>query len=483
MRFQYLPRIFILIALITPAPDAFAQADPMTPVHQAIQDLQKQMLVMQQTIESQNHRISELEHRPSIRIPGSEAAGTVSSDTEFNERVSQALGGSDKWLKGLSFKGDLRLRYDGMQNTSGDPAEADDRNRFRYRLRFGFEKQFSEEMKAGFGLASGENVSGSQVDPTAVNTTFDNLFNFKDVYIEKAYATYLPNWAKIGPVSRFEVTAGKFWNPFERGASDLVWDRDLKPEGIYESVDFGIFENPDLKLNGYATAGQFVLNESASSGGDAELFAQQLGFITEFPGLLFDKPLGIHSAVSYYSFLDYAQSSNFMIGTTSLARGNPNASGNPLELDTGDFEVLEIYNELQLDTFGLPFRPFIDWAVNLDNACVSGECITSPGTNENNAYALGTKIGKLDKKYSWELSYTYKRVEANSIMGAFFDSDFGNIGHADRRGSVIKASYALTDNLQLNLSGYLVNNLNTGTAGIRDEEQRRLQSDLVWKFA
>lgn len=486
MKLIFKPALLGLFISLAFAANAWADADPMSIMKSAIDDLNKTIASMQKTISQQNDKINKLESRGPVSTGG----GSVEmpppmSDYEFNERLAGALGGANKWLKDLSFKGDLRLRYEAFQQTSGHPSETDDRNRFRYRLRFGWDKKFTEELKAGFALSSGEAASGQNVDPTSTNTTLDNNFNFKDIFVNKAYASYSPNWAKVGPIKNFGVTAGKFSNPFEKGSSDMIWDRDVTPEGIYETVDFNILDTSDFDLAGYATAGQFILDEDGTlsgASGDSELFAQQMGLNAVFYTPILERPIDFHTAVSYYSYLDYAQGSNFLIGTTSLARGNPNSTGLTTDLDTGDFEVIEIYNELAFYPMGVPVRPFFDWAHNLDNACDGGECLTSQGVNEDNAYAFGVKLGGIVKKGDWEVSYAYKRIEANSVAGAFNDSDFG-AGHSGKRGSQVKAGYALTDNITVNAAAFFVNNLNTGTAGLRDEETRRFQTDLVWKFA
>ena len=87
------------------------------------------------------------------------------------------------------------------------------------------------------------------------------------------------------------------------------------------------------------------------------------------------------------------------------------------------------------------------------------------------------------KKGDWEVSYAYKRIEYESVVGAFNDSDFG-LGHSGKQGSVIKAGFALTYNITLNSAMFFVNNTGLGNAaaGIRDERQNRFQVDLVWKF-
>ncbi len=454
-----------------------AAAEPADPqLFGLIQDLQRQMLELKGTIERQNGRILDLENRAPIQkegaAGGSGPGSTSGTDADFQNKLSEALGGSQMWLKNLSLKGDFRLRYEAFNFKSRHPAETDDRNRFRYRLRYGLEKKFSDEMKIGFSFASGESVSGVQADPSTTNTSFDNNFNFKDIFVDRAYAMYSPAWASAWVVDKVKLTAGKMDNPFERASSELLWDRDVKPEGAAEQLEFKTIDTERIDLKPFVTAGQYVLDEDAATGGDAELFAYQLGATTAITTPWTEKPLEWTSAVSLFSYNDYAVESNFLIGTTSLARGNTNADGIAAELDAQDFEIFEYYNEISFETRGIPIRPYFDFAHNIENQATG---------DEGAAWSIGTKLGKVEKKGSWEIGYAYRRLEPESVVGAFTDSDFG-LGGAGKRGSIVKLAYALTDNLQVNLGASLVNNLTANTNSVRDEAQRRFQLDLLWKF-
>lgn len=445
-----------------------------------VQDMRKEMSGMQKTIQQQNSKIDQLSSQRGnspAAVTETAPASAPMSDYEFNTMLDTATGGAQKWLKDLKFSGDLRLRYEAFSYKSGHPSETDDRNRFRYRLRFGWEKKFNEDMMIGFGLASGENTGATGLgDPTSTNTTFDNNFAFKQINVEKAYASYTPSFAKnIGPIKQTNITAGKMNNPFEKGSSDMVWDRDVKPEGVSEKIDLALLDTENFDLTSYFTAGQYVLDEDATVGGDANLFGYQLGINPTFyvPGL--DRPVDFLNAVSYYDYSGYARSSNFFVGTTSLARGNTNVDPITTELDASAFRVFEYYAELGLVIIDVPTKFFFDFARNPSDGADIGVL------HDSNAYAFGLKLGSIVKKGDWELLYQYKRIGANSVVGAFNDSDFGD-GHSGKRGSVFKAAYALSNNISLNGAAFFVNNLNTGTASILDQEQRRFQMDLVWKF-
>ncbi len=460
-----------------------------------LKNLQAQVTQMQETIIRQDEKIRQIEARlPAISVApaaGTEAAGpaAVMTEKEFAERLEGATGGASKWLKDLKFSGDYRLRYDAFHYTSGSPAETDDRNRFRMRLRFGFEKKFGDDMKVGFALASGEGgaagSNGLNTDPTSTNTTFDNNFNFKAIWIDKAWASYAPSFLKdLGILEKAEITAGKMANPFEKGSSDMVWDRDVRPEGIAEKLQFKLLKTDALDLKGHATFGQYVLDEDITAGGDANLFAYQVGLNPVFDAPFLEKPADLLQAFSFYDYSNYARKNNFLIGASSLARGNPNADNLTTELDAGKFRVMESYTELTVRPFDLPTRFHFDLAGNISNQAASnpltGSTVKhSPDTDV--AYGLGVKLGSAAKKGEWEAGYEYKHIGANAVAGGFADADFGD-GYAGKRGSVIRMGYGLTDNLTLNSALYFVNNLNTGTAGILDQEQRKFQVDLSWKF-
>jgi hypothetical protein len=457
------------------------------------------MADLQTTVAAQKDELQELRSRgANIQMaPSSVEAAPPMSEAEFKERLSGATGGADKWLKDLKFSGDLRLRYEAFHlhgNTAATTSEPN-RNRFRFRLRYGFEKKFNDEMKIGFSMASGEKTgaNGLNTDPVSTNQSLNNDFNFKNIWIEKAYATYTPEWAKIGSadglsISGLEVTAGKFNNPFEKGSTDMIWDRDLKPEGVYEKVEGLLLKTDNLNLKAYGILGQFVLKESGTTGTkDANLFAYQAGLNPVFyvPGL--ERPVDALSAISVYQYQNYANTSNFLIDGTSQANGNPTYDA--ATLSAKNFNILSLYQEVAFYPYGIPVRPFAEFARNMSNK--SG---LSAATQNNSmrggadAWSLGIALGKLQKKGDWQASYQYKWIGANSVPGAFNDSDFGgyNYGGANKDGSVIKLGYNLTDYLTLNGACFLVRPITqraTTTNGMQpDQSVRRFQIDMTYKF-
>lgn len=477
-----------------------------------VKNMQKQMNELQATVMAQKTELEALKAGGGGKIQmassGVEAAPPM-SEAEFNQRLSDSTGGASKWLKDLKFSGDLRLRYEAFRlhgNPNANPTSTtagyqDGRNRFRIRLRYGFEKTFNPEIKVGFSMATGDKTTnGYNTDPISTNQSMTNDFNFKNIWVEKAYATYTPEWAKVNPfgdfaVTGFEVTAGKFNNPFEKGSTDMIWDRDLKPEGVYEKIDAKLLDTENFDLKAYLVSMQSVLMETgnsstAVSNKDANLFAYQAGLNPVFylPGM--ERPVDVLSAISVYNYQNYANNSNWMIAGVTQANGNP--TNTTTELSAKGFNILSFYQEVNLYPYGIPVKPFAEFARNMSNQSGIGAVSTANRdyTMQGGEYAwsLGLTLGKLVKKGDWQGSYQYKYIGANSVPGAFNDSDFGgyNYGGTDKAGSAIKLGYNLTDYLTLNGACFLVRPItqrNLTTNGMQvDQSVRRFQLDMTYKF-
>ena len=475
-----------------------------------VKQMQQQMTELQGTVAAQKTEIQALKaNGGSIQTaPGGVEATPPMSEAEFNQRLSDSTGGANKWLKDLKFSGDLRLRYEafhlhGPTNAAYGTPVKDNRNRFRIRLRYGFEKTFSPEVKVGFSMASGDKsttgTTGGAVgnaDSISTNQSLTGDFNFKNIWIEKAYATYTPEWAKMSfaeglEISGLEVTAGKFNNPFEKGSTDMIWDRDLKPEGVYEKIDGRVLKTDNLDLKTYAILGQFVLQETSNVGTkDANLFAYQVGLNPVFYVSGLERPVDALTALSVYNYQNYGYNSNFIVNGTSYANGNPTYNGSTLSAEK--FNVLSLYQEVNFYPYGIPVKPFAEFARNMSNK--SGLPAAVPDNSMQggeDAWSLGLTLGKLVKKGDWQTSYQYKYIGANAVPGGFNDSDFGgyNYGGTDKQGSVIKLGYNLTDYLTVNGAAYLVrpitvrdNPAATGNGMQADQSVRRFQLDMTYKF-
>lgn len=484
-----------LLTMFTLGSISPAHADASADLLSAVESMKQQMTKMQETIERQNARIAQLESNRAAEAPAPQAMEPgveyqpKMSEKEWDDTVKSSVERGITWMKGLKFGGDARLRWEAFQYDDNNSAEnvASDRsrNRFRMRLRFGFEKDYMDDWKVGFRLASATaGTNGVATDNTSTNVTFGNpgYFTYKNIYIDRMYAQYSPNGLKdYGMLKGVTIGAGKFENPFLRYSTTIVWDADVTPEGAYEKANVQLYSDEENKLNFYGLAGQFITHENSGLETDAGLTGWQGALNWSTYNFGTDQPVDFTGAVSYYDYYNWAQT----VGATN------NVSTSFLRTNTllaDDFRVLDIYPEIVFYVNRVPVTLWYNYVVNTGN--VGTEDSASLGNDihdQDEAWGLGLKLGKLKKKGDWEAFYGYYEIGANSTVAAFADSDFGGPGgqgYTNRQGHKFGVGYLLTDAITLNWTGYVVTPLNPNgsVANSLNETVFRSQADVVYKF-
>ena len=487
---KFLGAITVMILVLGQSLPVFADSSDMTAM---LEGLKQQMAKMQATIDQQNLRIQQLESskvlevsQPSMPVKPESAK---MSDSDFEKGVKDNLGKAVPWLKGLKMGGDFRLRYETFNFSDNNPDEntASDRtrNRFRIRLRYGVEKDFGDDWKVGFRLASATaGTNGVATDNTSTNVTLGNpgYDVYKNIYIDRAYAQYSPNGLKdYGPVKGVTIGAGKFDNPFLRYSTPIVWDGDVTPEGAYEKVDLQLVSTEDTKVNVYNTLGQFIINENAGVDTDVEMYGYQSALNVSTYGFGTDTPIDLTGVVSFYEYTNWGQTVASNTAGVSFLRTNT--------LIADDFRILDFYPEVQFSVNSTPVILWYNFVKNLGNVGTTDGAgsLGNDIHDQDQAWGLGAKIGKASKKGQWESFYGYYEIGANSVVAAFNDSDFGGpggAGYTNRQGHKFGVGYALTDSIMVNWTGYMVTplNPNAAIANSLNETVFRSQADLVYKF-
>ena len=144
------------------------------------------------------------------------------SDKGFTSAYSVKSGLPD-WVTSMKFNGDFRGRFE--QTSAENPAFVD-RNRYRYRLRFGVTATLQDSFEVGFRLASAnlitQNSRALGGNPVSANTDLGLGNSRKFVFVDTAYGKWTPihsgDWTVSG-------TIGKMDNPF--ALSNMIWDYDI----------------------------------------------------------------------------------------------------------------------------------------------------------------------------------------------------------------------------------------------------------------
>lgn len=336
---------------------------------------------------------------------------------------------AQSWTEALVLDGDLRYRHE----TINDDAVSV-RHRHRMRARANATATLNENMQVGFGLSTGSiaNDSGNQ--------SFDEGFSRKSVGVDLAYF----DWTLTETLA---LAGGKMSNPFFRpGGYHLLYDGDLRPEGLALKMSSGSF---------FANASAFWVEERGSDP-DTTWYGLQAGYRgSPAPGVSLTAGASVHE-------LSHAQG-RAPVFTPRNGQGNQlDANGNYLY----GFSQVEVFGELRFDLSGHPVRMFMDYVTN------------SAAEEYSDGLALGIDYRRATDTGTWNVAYIYEDLGANAVVGAFTDSDFAG-GTSDGGGHTLRAGYAFPGGWNLRLR-YILGYRGEAAGNLRDYD--RLQADIVFNY-
>jgi hypothetical protein len=348
---------------------------------------------------------------------------------------------------------------------SGNTAEK--RERFRLRARLGMLAKISENWSGGIRLAT-----GSSTDRVSTNQTLGQEWNKYTLTVDRAYLKY-------DPVEWLSVSGGRIPNPWF--STDLVWDEDLNFEGVAATFKSLL---RDGMIKPFLTVGAFPIKEEnppASSG--RWMHGVQAGTQLDF-----NSNTRLKFGLAWYNFknfegqvespssvrqvgLDYfPSSSNY--GQYEYSR-NLRQKGNSLFLTNATLDK----NSSTIPYWGLAsrFRP-INLTASLDLAhfdpvhvILTGDWVWNTvfdrneiatrtqgrvnlvdGKDNGYQYKLTVGMPKLREARDWQASIAYRYLGSDAVVDAFTDSDFGG-GGTNLKGYTIGLQYTVERNAVVGL--------------------------------
>ena len=412
-------------------------------------------------------------------------------------KSQKEIEGRLKTLGPFAFSGDVRLR---AEPTFGGPRDrSQDRFRERIRLRFNAEAQLNDQLKGGFSFASGD-----LNNPISTNQTANQYTTRKPLAIDRAYATYNPGWFR--PLT---VTGGKFAYPWFN--TELVWDKDLNPEGAGETLAFNV-KTPILKK--FSIVGfQLPFAENKRTAVNDKSFYNTMVYGEQLQTIW---QLGSKIKVSAYaSFYDWKYADSIALSVATANNASPdngllalNSNGLQNSIATvtttnvvtgaktiasaqfaSKFGILDSLAQFDIRT------PYERWPVifvgdlaqntraceNLRNIPVAAVFSAPCDTHARHAYWLEGRIGRTDRKGDWQFGYTRMVIEREAIIGAFNYSEIFPANNVEIHRSEVM--YQLFRNVTLQLNALIGRPL--VTAGSPPPVQplwERLQFDVTYKF-
>jgi len=354
------------------------------------------------------------------------------------------------WYEKIKFSGDFRNRFEYIKDdTVKNGDDVVERFRERLRLRVGATADIGKDLKVGFRFASGESS-----DPISTNQTFSTGFSKKGITLDLAYAEYKAS--DSSSLKGLNFVVGKMNNPFYKpSGSDLIWDNDLTPEGLFASYARSIGDK--FKIKGLL--GGFWLEERSKDADSAMLAVELIGSLKAT-----DK-LNLNLGLSYFNAGNAKDKAPFFDATKSF--GNTVAGG----VYVSDFDVLDIGFDLTYDFDFAPVGFFVEFVNNL------GAEDTATGDSLDTGFIVGFSIGKIKGPKSWAFSYSYRELKADASIGAFADSDISG-GGTDIKGSRIAIEYAIYKNWVVGTTVFIGNKKIETTS----DKYTRAQLDASFKF-
>ena len=356
------------------------------------------------------------------------------------------------WVDYITLKGDVRLRGETINDDSKKNSQGEDytRDRLRIRARLGAEGKV-EDLKAGIRLSTGG------ADPVSGNQTLGDGFTKKDIRLDLAYIDY--SFLGESP-QEIRAIGGKMEQPLITMPDDLVWDQDLTPEGLAAKARFGN-DFVTLLLNG---EGLFIQERDAKKNatGLAGQAAVKFQFVPEV-ALTVGGTYLAYQNIQGYDVIDWENKNN-SYGNSTIPGSVSGTTTNKAWAD----EFTPVMGFAQLDLWlGFPVAIF-------------GQALTNPKADTNkNGYMGGVTLGKAKNPKTFEVGYSYTKLEKDATLGMFTDSDRWG-GGTDGEGSKFYGKYQIMKNLQACATFFLDKKKISAADGGTD--YNRFQLDLQAAF-
>lgn len=387
-----------------------------------------------------------------------------------------------EWVDRLKFEGDFRF---GLQNDSFSTANSsvaffqsngqsisnttEDRSRERMRARLGLNARVSPSVSVGLRLSTGsasDPVSTSQTLGTSSKYSFalDRVFLRYHDEIERPWLT---------------VYAGRMANPWF--GTDLIWSENLAFEGFALNLD------PAAKSNAawrpYLTLGAFPIQDIESSStvraSSKWMYAAQTGL-----EWMRNNKTRAKLGLAYYDYKNMAGIRNTAASPNAYDKTVPEfrqkgntlfdinatpAAGSERWALAADFQLLNVTGSVDLnvnDPVHLIFTG--DYVENVGYDRDKVQARTGQNTKPQTVgYLARMAVGMpaMLLRHDWQISMTYRYLEADAVPDAYTDSDF-HLGGTNNQGYILGLLYGLERNTWLSARWMSSNEITGGRLSI-----------------
>ncbi|MEO8007076.1 MAG: putative porin [Betaproteobacteria bacterium] len=444
------------------------------------------------------------EARADRRAQALKDATQVEKEEKTKNTAASALKVPDA-LKSMELYGDLRLRYENrIARGASDAATSEERQRWRYALRFGLRGDASDDFFYGLRLDTGTYGRSAWVTMADDNSAASTGKASQSNKTSDAIAVGL---AFIGwkPTDWMQIVAGRQSNPLF--TSSMMWDPDINPEGLTEKFSYKLGDNATL----FATAGQYLYTQIGKRSGawtGAKLDNPSLGLGSSQSAMLFAYEVGgaykfsadasAKAAVNYYK---YRLTQDDTVFNTDFQ----GTGGSAADLGIRNLQVVEIPLEVRFPVASMSGAVFGEYAWNIDGRNRAALSATPQNDGENKAMMIGLSLassgvpqglgqgptlGSSAKKGTWEVRTYYQRTQQFALDQNMLDSDF--FERTNMAGYFLAGAYSPANGIITTLRYGNAKRINDtmGTGGFNDDsadvgtinKYQLIQADLTLKF-
>ncbi len=304
----------------------------------------------------------------------------------------------------LKFSGDLRLRYEKDFSVTAK----DDRDRARYRFRFGLVHKRGEHIEVGARLAT-----GSPTDQQSPHQTFGDDFGKKNIHMDKAYFKYKfeNGWFWVGK------NGFPFWKQ-----NEMFWDDDVNPEGVSVSYTTKEIAGEGSKLT--FTGGQYIIDDFN------DLFKSSL------------------SAAQAALSVKAGAATITAAGGIFLFNNNAADSVSYNTLAGMDHNIFVAGVQAKFKAGNLPVKIGADFMKNLEDPLVTGF------EDQTKGFVVQAALGQLKSPGDWLLAAYYAKIERFAVVPNFAQDDWwrfgsGHTDSSDLQGFELRAAYQPAQKMNL----------------------------------
>jgi len=362
------------------------------------------------------------------------------------DAAAGSLNVTNPGLSSMRLWGDIRVRMEDREATqTSPPNDHIELDRFRYRLRLGFDGTLSDDWSFGLRIDTNSNDRSSNVTlGTNKSTSFGPWSKGDDaINIGQVFASYKPgDWT---------FTVGKM--PLPLTTTNMVWYQDMAPEGLNEQ-----FKHSAGALDYKVDLAQFIYGAPPTginnNFGTATVSSRDILMLAWQVSLKYN-----------VNKTDYVQISPVLYTYVNANLGNANPApfngvfSAPIPASptlsaisqqaVNNLNVIEI--PLEYDTMNLApkvVRFFGDFGLNTEATARADHYSRPDLSGQSIAYQAGIQYGKATKAGEWDAKAYWQQIDLFALDPNLIDPDnFDSL--TNLKGWVVNGNYYLTDAVSL----------------------------------